>query len=118
MSQALIEKIRKARETVVEADGRSFTVRRPTDLEYLQLRSTGATQGEIMHRFVVDWHGITELDLIPGGTGAPVPFDADLFLEWAADQPQLWSPLSDAIMQSYSAHLEKLGDALGKPNAG
>lgn len=118
MSQLLIDKIRKARQTNVETGGFTFTVRRPTDMEVVEMRSANLKQGDIMAKFVVGWSGITELDIIPGGTAALVPFSPELFIEWIADRPSLWAPLTDAILSAYDTHQKSLGEALGKPEAG
>lgn len=101
---ALAEKIRKARETSVEANGRHFTVRRPTDEEVAGL--SGASLLGIAKRFTIGWD-LTELDLVPGGSAVPLPFDADDFAEWLADQPEFWVPLGEAIMSAYKVHAEK-----------
>lgn len=102
---ALIEKIRRARESQVEVGGLEFTVRRPTDLEMLAM-TTGPviTQGDIMTKFVVGWGKVKELDLFSGGTGELVPFSQELFAEFIADRPDLWTPLSNAVVDKYKAH--------------
>lgn len=117
MSQHLIEKIRKSRETQAEAGGGKFTIRRPTDLEVSVLRGTALKQGDLLEKFVTGWD-LKELDIIPGGDGAPVPFSTDLFMEWVADHPEVWGPLCNAILNAYENHLAKTDAALGKPEAG
>lgn len=114
----LIKKIQKAREITINAGKFSFTVRRPTDLEMLYLRGQDVRQGDLLEKFVTGWFGVTELDLIPGGTGVPVDFDSKLFMEFVSDRPELWGPLANGIMDSYAQHRQKLDDALGEPNAG
>lgn len=101
---SLIDKIRKARETTVEAAGKEFTIRRPTDEEAMQLGHLNLV--EIVKRFTTGW-GVVELDLIPGGGPEKVPFDPDLFAEWVADRPEVWEPLGTAIMNAYKAHADK-----------
>ncbi len=115
---SLIAKLKKSRETEVQAGKFTFTIRRPTDLEVVNLRSQILKQGDIMAQFVVDWLGVHELDIIPGGNPVPVPFDSELFINWVADHPDLWSPLTDAILTAYSAHQEQVASSLGKPSAG
>lgn len=111
MSQSLIEKIRRARESTVSAGGLKFTVRRPTDLEMLDIQRAGAvSQGDILARFVTGWEGVKELDLVPGGVGVPVAFDAALFAEWIADRPDLWAPLTNAVVDSYKQHEARLAE--------
>ena len=103
---ALAEKLRRARRSRIEIDGRKFVITRPTDADAASLG--GMTMVEIICRFVVGWDGMTELDLgLPGGTDAPVEFDADVFGEWIVDQPKSWPELSRAIVGTYKAHCEK-----------
>lgn len=111
---SLIERIRRARETVVEASGFEFTVRRPTDLEMLELQGSNPKQGDLLTRFVIGWGKVKELDIVPGGTDAPVPFEAALFAEWIADRPDLWNPITESIVTSYRAHKERLAESAKK----
>lgn len=103
---ALIQKLRKARERNVAVGGYTFTVRRPTDLEALDLRT--ASRIDALLRFVVGWQGVNEIDLMPGGSAVPVAFDAALAAEWLADRPDLLDPLVDAIVDAYRAHVAAL----------
>lgn len=103
---SLIDKIRKARETGVEADGRKFTIRRPTDEEAAAISANGDGLLAIVKRFVTGW-ALVELDLIPGGGPEKVPFDSALFAEWVADQPEVWTPLGTSILEAYKAHTDK-----------
>ena len=108
---SLVEKIRKARETSVEAGGRRFVIRRPTDEEALANSRAGASLLDVVRQFTIGWE-MTELDLIPGGSPTPVPFSAELFGEWVADQPSIWEPLGNAILAAYKAHADKRGEAV------
>lgn len=105
---SLIEKIRKSRQSGICYGDWIFTVTRPTDMDMLDLqsatRANRVTQGELLKRFVIDWSGVTETDVIPGGSGVPVAFSADLFAEWIADRPYLWEALTEAIIGGYKAH--------------
>lgn len=103
---SLIDKIRRARETGVEADGKRFTIRRPTDEEALRVSRDNAGMLDIVKQFTVGWE-LSELDLIPGGGPEKIPFDATLFGEWVADQPSVWEPLAQAIMDAYKVHADK-----------
>lgn len=100
----LIARMRKARELDVEAGGRRFTVRRPTDMEAARL----ANGGDLLD-FVVGWD-LKEIDLVPGGGPDPVPFDGALFREWIADRPDLWQPVTDAVREAYAAHVRQRED--------
>lgn len=106
---SLAEKLRKAREKQVEVGGFTFTVRRPTDVEAIRLRQ-GVELSDLLG-FVVGWHGVRELDLIPGGDPHPLPFDAEVAREWLADRPDLLNPLIDAVIDTYRAHVKALEDA-------
>lgn len=102
----LIEKLRRARERRVEVGGFDFTVRRPTDIEALELRR-GCGLGDLL-RFVVGWGKVKELDIVPGGGPEPVPFDAALAAEWLADRPDLLQPLADEVLDGYRDHVAAL----------
>lgn len=115
---SLIEKIKKSRQVNVAAGGFNFIVRRPTDMEAAYMRGQDLKQGDLLEKFVIDWAGVTELDIIPGGSCVDVPFDSELFMDWVADRPDLWAPLSDAILDAYTAHRQKMEDTLGELGAG
>jgi|CXWL01.1.fsa_nt_gi hypothetical protein len=113
---SIIDKIKAARLTQIEAGGFTFTIRRPTALERLKL--TGANSESLLKDFVVGWSGVKEIDLVPGGTDVSVPFSAELFSEWVVDQPQLWNPIVDGILEAMKAHDARLQDDEKKPDAG
>ncbi len=106
---ALLDKIRRAREFRVEAAGYTFTVRRPTDVEWMEI--AGQSTARAVLPFVIDWEGVKELDLIPGGDPHPVPFDNAACQEWVADRLDILPILLDAFVKSYEAHLQARGDA-------
>lgn len=97
----LLAKRRAARETVVEAGGHKFTLRRPT--AYERVGFGGATPFDLVCRFVVGWD-LTGLDLVPGGDPTPAPFDSELLADYLADQPQLWEPLTHALAGLITDH--------------
>lgn len=94
----------------VDADGHSFTIRRPTDEEALSLRGDDVTLVSIVKRFTIGWN-LEEIDLIPGGGPVKVAFDSDLFAEWVADRPDVWEPLGNGILEAYKAHSDKRSEA-------
>lgn len=102
----LIDKIRRAREHQVDVGGFTFTVRRPTDVEMMEMRGPGSVSR--LFPFIVGWEGVKELDLIPGGDPHPLAFDADVCKEWLADHPELLGPLIDKILGSYREHAAAL----------
>lgn len=109
MSSKLAEKIRKSREKLVPVGGYDFTIRRPTDLDMMGFsRSSNPLD---LARFVVGWDKVKELDLLPGGDGHPVPFDADACSEWLADRTDLLVPLVEAITEAYQEHKQRQEDA-------
>lgn len=106
---ALLEKIRRAREFRVEAAGFTFTVRRPTDVEWMEI--AGQSTARAVLPFVVGWEGVKEMDIIPGGDPHPLAFDAEVCKEWLTDRIDLLPTLLDAFVKSYEAHLQARGDA-------
>jgi hypothetical protein len=106
---ARAEKIRKARQTRVEHNGKVFVVRRPTYWEASLLAAEGgAHQMDILTKFVVGWERFTDADLFPGGDTAPAEFSSELFVEWAQDNPEYWNPITSAISDEYKAHKDRL----------
>lgn len=102
----LAEKLRKAREKLVDVGEYRFTIRRPTDVEASQL--SGAVKVAELIPFIVGWDKVKELDLIPGGGPEAVPFDPVDCREWLSDRPDLLAPLVDAIVDSYKSHIAEL----------
>lgn len=99
----LAERLRAARETWVTVEGVELLIRRPTALEATELARAGAV--ERLRATVVGWRGVTEQTLrVPGGTADPVPFDADTFVEWVADQPKVLVGVSEEIKRIVEAH--------------
>ncbi len=101
----LIEKMRKARQRQVEAGGFQFTVRRPTDLEAVRLGKAGTQE---LLDYVTDWSGVQEIHLIPGGNAVEVAWTQDLCREFLADRPDLWTPIIEAVLAAYGAHVAAL----------
>jgi len=132
---ALLEKLKKSRQTGVTAGGFSFTITRPTPMEamvWLKLQNGNALSMEDMQaffqehfslqneswrqlaqyaceHFVVDWQ-LTELDIIPGGTGAVLPFDKDVFLLWIQDHPSIVTELGFMVFDAWLKYLEANSD--------
>jgi len=104
---SLVEKIRKARESIVEVDGKKFTIRRPTEADMSLMFSQGWSRIELVRKFVVGWN-LQEIDLIPGGDPIAVNFDTDLWVEYVNDKAALWAPIADAIKASITEHNEKV----------
>jgi hypothetical protein len=108
MSKALVAKIRKARERVVEVAGHKYIVARPTDEE--AMLQDGKHPLDSVRKFVTGWD-LQEIDLIPGGSPEPVPFTPELWAEYIADHPELWEPLGMAAIAGYNEHVKARGSA-------
>lgn len=106
---SLIERIRKARQSRVTVEGKTFTVRRPTDWEAYEMRKD-TREMDVLEKFVEGWEGVTELDLVPGGDATPAEFSKELFAEWIQDHPDFWAPIIGAITSGYQTHAENLSD--------
>lgn len=106
---ALLEKLRRAREVRVPVGGYTFTVRRPTDVEWIELRDRPLVRAVLP--FVVGWEGVKEIDLIPGGDPHPVPFNADVCTEWLIDRIDLLPEIVEAFVKAYEDHLAQRGTA-------
>ena len=109
----LLEKMRKARESVIETGGHRYTIRRPTDLQIVEME---ARDGGLSLRnalgFVIGWD-LEEIDLVPGGTTERVPFDPELFMEWISDKPADWGNIMQALRSAYRKHEEQMEQAKG-----
>ena len=103
MSKALIEKLKRARETGVTVHGHTFTIRRPTDEDAQQM--SGLHPVDFVKRFVVGWD-LAESDFDPGGGPEKVPFDRDLWEAWIADHAEYWDELAMPMLDAYKAHVE------------
>lgn len=115
---SLIERLKKQRELVLDVDEFKFTLSRPTDLDIIELRGQDLPQSQILKRYVKDWGGMTEAQIIPGGTPEKIEFDSELFIEWIADKPNLIRSLVHEIVTAYQTHSVSLDDAIKKPSAG
>lgn len=102
---SLVQKLRKARESWATVGGFEFLIRRPTALEGAELRSRGPA--EKLAACVVDWKGVTEQHLVPGGAADPVPFDTEVFVEWVSDRPELLTGITEAITAAIVAHQKR-----------
>lgn len=111
MSKELVARIRRNREITVAVGKFRFTAMRPTDVEMVGLHRGDAAFSEIAQKFVTGWSGVTEDDVVGGGTADEIPFNADLWTEWCADRPDFWALISNAVLDAYRAHAEKLAGA-------
>lgn len=110
MAQILVEKLRRSREQRIEVGGYVFIVRRPTDMEMIELQ--GKINTSALLQFVCGWEGVTELDIIPGGNPTPAEFSQELASEWLRDRPDLWGAVVDAVIGAYNRHAAELEERL------
>lgn len=106
----LSEKMRKAREKIVEVGQFKFNVLRPTDLDLMRFNKNNDAQ-QLMESIVVGWDGVTGLDLCPSGDANPVPFDAEACAEWLACRADLLAPVFDDAMGRYKQYKAELGES-------
>ena len=108
----LIQKMRAARESRVDVGKWNFTIVRPTriDLGNLGRGPDGRIITMELLKFVVGWN-VQEIDIVPGGTGVDVPFDAETFAEWVKDHDEVVIPLVAAIDKAYDDHEKARGEA-------
>lgn len=124
---SLIDKLKKSRQTNIEVDGKTFTITRPTPMQAMSwlvgLAGDPLSQDDLktffdqrfslhneawrklaqdaIEQFVIDWPGMQEIDLVPGGVGAPVSFDRELFLLWVQDHPTIITGLGYHVFESW-----------------
>jgi len=101
----LLAQMRRDREKRVTVGEWTFVVRRPTDLEITEFKGK-LDQRKILERFVLDWSGLLERDLIRNGTDREIEFDRAIFLEFIEDKPDLWNVITKAVTEAYQAHKE------------
>lgn len=105
----LADKIRKARESVIEAGEFKFTIRRPTDVDMIEW--TRHRDPQTLLKFVIGWDGVKEIDLIPGGDPHPAQFDSEACAEWLKDRSDLFVTVVNGITDSYQNHKKTVEDA-------
>lgn len=130
MSSNLVEKIRKSRQTGIEAGGLNLTIRYPTFSEGLstaeawgavaKLRKGKGSQPDfdIILKFISDhvtgWTGVKEIDLFSGGTGEAAEFSCDLFGEWLKDAgADVWGHIYSEIL-SFANRVSEAREASAK----
>lgn len=109
MVDSIVDKIRKARQSLVEIGGHKLTITRPTAADIDARPGRDKTTREHLQywcQFVVGWD-LTEIDLLPGGAPDPVPFSRDALIEWIADREDDWSPLISSIRDAYLRFQER-----------
>lgn len=115
MNETLRKKMLAAREQWVDVGRFGFLVRRPTEMQITRWRGNEALEVTftIVAECVVGWRGVTEADLVPGGSDDQMPFDADAYRMWAEDRPDVWQPLAEAVMRLVDENRKRLESAQG-----
>lgn len=103
---SLVEKIRRARETRVEVAGFTFVIRRPTALEVAEMPAI--SRGRAILPYILDWEGVREIDVVPGGDPHPLKFSADVCAEWLGDRLDILAPLATKVFESYAEYQKSL----------
>ena len=90
---------------------RRVQIIRPTETEQPQfLRAVGdkyqwSAELEHVQRFVTDWDGYTEADLVgPAGGSDPVPFSPQLWADVCADSAKTTVKVAQALLDVLSRH--------------
>jgi hypothetical protein len=115
---SLADKIRRQREVRVPAGRFTFIVRRPTALQMDEVRPAlrdGSTRAKAhaLLPFVVGWDSVTEGDVLAGGAGHPLPFDAEVCVEWLEDAPELLGAVLQGVVDAFTAHQQRAEAAAG-----
>lgn len=106
MSEALIAKLRAARERWLElAPGKRVCIRRPGEVSLAKLG--GRIDVEQLCGNVVAWDGITEADLFPGASEVSVPFDAALWAEVIVDRADWAGKVASETVTMVTEHVGK-----------
>lgn len=109
MNDALIRRMRKARQSQVDVGRFKFTILRPQEGEMVRVKNMTAV--ELATEYVIDWHGVTEADLVPSGGSDPVAFDRELWFEWCRDRHDFWSPINNALNTAIADHINRREEA-------
>lgn len=114
MKQLDLARFQKGRESIIEAAGFKFIIRRPPSLDVARITvDNGGMSIDFAMRYVVGWEGVNESDLLPGGDPEPVKFDSDVFKAWLAERSDLWQPIGQGVIDAYQRH-EEANEARGK----
>lgn len=113
MKTVSVEKYKQAGQTRVPACGFLFVIQRPTIAEVYNAGGAKVSL-DFVAKHIVGWESVKESDLLPGGDPEPVSFDSELMAAWLSDRADLWSPLTEAVIESFKAY-EEAQAARGKP---
>ena len=98
-------RLRAARESWVTLPGVTLELlmRRPTERDvFMSVRDED--DATFLRRVIVGWRGIKEHEIVPGGEGLEPAFEAELCVEWLADQPVLYTAAVQAAYKLIADH--------------
>lgn len=108
----LLQRLRANRQAWLELDDtRSVLVQRPAETQMLAMRHGVSLQDAAAA--VVDWRGFTEAGLVGAklGSDSPVPFAADLWAEWVADNLAAANAVAAKVASMVQQHLAAKDEA-------
>lgn len=113
MSTQLIKQLREQRMSWVDiSPGKSVRIIRPPEREIFTglYKGTSVLVGfEEAKRYVVDWRGFSESDVLGANVGAsdPLPFSADLWAELVSDNVEWAQAVQQALLDVVMGYLKK-----------
>lgn len=121
-TKQLAAQLLKSREIKLAPIGRfTFTIRRPTEMELIRLRSGESRSIElnldIVQSHVIGWAGVLESDIVADGASDAVPFDPDLYRIWIEEHPDLWAPLISGFGKAIEDQAKKSEALAGNSKA-
>ena len=108
-SKALLAQLRKRREHSVDLGGRrTIKKKSPPEIDFPNfLREIDGKRvwfigPDDVRKYASGWSGFTEADVLGAAIGSsdPIDFDADLWIEMAADKSEWLKKMADALLDS------------------
>ena len=115
----LEELMRRSMETAVPLeDGKSITVRRPTDLEFVTLGPklldpaiSAVDHARMVYPYIVGWKGFRPIDLFNGGGPEEAPFELGACTLWLERHlPELHKVIR-AVLSAYTDNSNEKAEA-------
>lgn len=106
----LAKKILASREVEAPVGEWIFIARRPDAMASTQWigLDAKALAEKILSECVVGWKNVLERDLLPGGSDLPVDFDSEDFVTWSRDRPEIWGPVTEAVIAAVQAWSDRV----------
>lgn len=102
----LAEKIRAARNISIKVGNITFTGTRCTAEDVLDSQKTGGSLSDLCRNHITGWHGVTEADVIEGGSKDLVEFDKEAFDLLIGDRSDWFQEIGPALYKDTVAHHE------------